>query len=427
MYNIIINSSCNLSCDYCFADDYMKKANDDNDTKKNMDLATFKQVLTYLQTSGAEYASLMGGEPTLHPDFQNFWKLAKDFNFHFSLKTNALWNPEMLKFFNEHQDDLYSFHLNVNHPKTLTAKQWDIIKFNVLNLKAKGTRIQLNIDKPDFDYQWLLDLALEANIKEVYWSLTAPIASDGESKNTFASQSLHRSEYSKRLEEFLSTAHDMGFITTGIHGPTPCLVSRELYEKMKLRGSEIDGKCLPVFDIFPDKTVHYCFPLKGILSTPTIENVSSLNKIATSFIRESMVLRSLSFPWDDCVTCPEALSGHCDGGCLAQKKLLSRKLEDAWNYFDVTVPKLTNETRIAEEFFFWKGRPQNISNDEFLLLKYTNGNLTLKDIFALIYPDYVNALTDTKRRDSFSWMVADGVRKGWLILKPHSAIEIELR
>lgn len=73
--NIILNSYCNLKCNYCFADEYM-----DETVKtpgKSMDFDYFtKEMLPRIQTAGV--INFMGGEPTLHPRFNEIFSTTLD-------------------------------------------------------------------------------------------------------------------------------------------------------------------------------------------------------------------------------------------------------------------------------------------------------------------------------------------------------------
>jgi radical SAM protein with 4Fe4S-binding SPASM domain len=64
--NIILNSYCNLKCNYCFADEYMGEAVHTPD--KSMDYDFYiDDVLP--RVKNATLINFMGGEPTLHPRF----------------------------------------------------------------------------------------------------------------------------------------------------------------------------------------------------------------------------------------------------------------------------------------------------------------------------------------------------------------------
>ena len=70
--NIILNSYCNLKCNYCFADEYMEETVRTPD--KSMDLAYFKEeVLPRVKKTSL--INFMGGEPTLHPHFKEIFEL----------------------------------------------------------------------------------------------------------------------------------------------------------------------------------------------------------------------------------------------------------------------------------------------------------------------------------------------------------------
>ncbi|NIY17062.1 MAG: radical SAM protein [Nitrospinaceae bacterium] len=66
--NIILNSYCNLKCNYCFADEYM----DENvkTPEKSMDYDFFRNEMLP-RIKNVTLINFMGGEPTLHPRFND--------------------------------------------------------------------------------------------------------------------------------------------------------------------------------------------------------------------------------------------------------------------------------------------------------------------------------------------------------------------
>jgi len=73
--NIILNSYCNLKCNYCFADEYMEETV--KTPGKSMDFDFFTaDVLPRVKT--ASLINFMGGEPTLHPRFNDILSSALD-------------------------------------------------------------------------------------------------------------------------------------------------------------------------------------------------------------------------------------------------------------------------------------------------------------------------------------------------------------
>lgn len=73
--NIILNSYCNLKCNYCFADEYMEETV--KTPGKSIDLDFFKlEMLPKIKT--APVINFMGGEPTLHPGFVEIFNATLD-------------------------------------------------------------------------------------------------------------------------------------------------------------------------------------------------------------------------------------------------------------------------------------------------------------------------------------------------------------
>ncbi len=68
--NIILNSYCNLKCNYCFADEYMEETV--RSPEKSMDLVFFNNKLLP-KIKNNLVINFMGGEPTLHPQFNDIF------------------------------------------------------------------------------------------------------------------------------------------------------------------------------------------------------------------------------------------------------------------------------------------------------------------------------------------------------------------
>ena len=66
MANLSITTVCNRTCRYCFA---RSAFNDREPNITHISLSTFQRALDFLERSGIDQARLLGGEPTLHPEF----------------------------------------------------------------------------------------------------------------------------------------------------------------------------------------------------------------------------------------------------------------------------------------------------------------------------------------------------------------------
>jgi len=84
-FRILVTEKCNLRCRYCF----------NKNIRRNIDISIndFVLICKLLANEGnIKLIKLMGGEPTLHSDFQILTKIAKDYFPHIYIFTNAFNN-----------------------------------------------------------------------------------------------------------------------------------------------------------------------------------------------------------------------------------------------------------------------------------------------------------------------------------------------
>lgn len=72
MSNIAIVNYCNLRCEYCFADDMIKNDN------LTMSIENYENLLNFILKNPFDTVGIIGGEPTLHPQFSDIIKLTKE-------------------------------------------------------------------------------------------------------------------------------------------------------------------------------------------------------------------------------------------------------------------------------------------------------------------------------------------------------------
>lgn len=324
MFNIILTSTCNLSCNYCFAEKFMgedaleKLPPDRLITKPNFDY-----ILKLLADSGVKHASLLGGEPTLHPLFNQFAKTVIEHGLWVSVKTNAMWNKSYDALFDGVDPEYLNLHVNINGPEHLNDKQWEKTKQNVREAAKKCSNIvfQLNVTSPNFQFEEILKFSKEIGINGITWSPAVPIY------NYTENDSLKKSDYSRSLTHRLMQMFE-GFAQAkipviGAHGPTPCMFTTKEREWLKENDITINSHCFPVFDIFPDLSTHYCFPLKDFQENINLKDFKSMKAVEYALQRDVQLIRPKMFPWKECVDCEFALDNSCQGGCLAASDLLS--------------------------------------------------------------------------------------------------------
>lgn len=81
-FRIYITENCNAKCPNCFNS---KIRND-----RHMDIVRFEELCKFLSNNNCTQIKIMGGEPTIHPQFSDFMKLSQTYFETVSLFTNAI-------------------------------------------------------------------------------------------------------------------------------------------------------------------------------------------------------------------------------------------------------------------------------------------------------------------------------------------------
>lgn len=101
---VYITEQCNANCPSCF--------NKSSRSKLSMDIEHFKKICTFFSSNGVKRIKIMGGEPTLHPDFDVLMTLAQNSFQQVFLFTNAI-NDGILNFKPRESDSVvynFTFH-----------------------------------------------------------------------------------------------------------------------------------------------------------------------------------------------------------------------------------------------------------------------------------------------------------------------------
>lgn len=100
--DLLITESCNAHCSYCLNANYRKQA-------AIMDKNMLFELLDFLYANGCDMVRLMGGEPTLHPNFKEIAQRCQDLFTKVIVLSNAL--SSVIKDFNPRANDgiIYNF------------------------------------------------------------------------------------------------------------------------------------------------------------------------------------------------------------------------------------------------------------------------------------------------------------------------------
>ena len=337
MANIMLTDICNLRCPYCFANEFVNKS------ANEISIENFKRALDFIATEPNAKLGLIGGEPTIHTQFAELLKIVisdpryKDV----VLFTNGV---KFEEFANELSHPKFHILLNCNSPKDIGQKAFDKMVANLdlmVNKYYMHDRVTLgiNIYKPDFDFDYILELLKKYNFQRVRMSITVPNTSE---KRDFNVKD-YFSSIKPRFKEFIYAMLSNDIMPTYDCNkmPTCVLTEKEMMEFNELitkrqRDREMRRlpplpmphvssaintdvvNCAPVVDIRQDLTAVRCFGLSDCTKVK-ISDFKSLPDLRNYYMNE---IDHYAFKFgidNECENCYRRKTLRCTGACIAFK------------------------------------------------------------------------------------------------------------
>ncbi len=315
MANISITSECNRSCPYCFAGDAYATG------VARMTREQFRNALAFAQRSGLECVRLLGGEPTLHPDFVWFVEEALARGLRVVVFSNGLMPAAVRRSLTQVPPESLSITLNVPHPSARTARE-DTALAALADL-APRVRLGFNIQSPQDEPSFLIPLVLRYRFdRTVRIGMTHPTLSG---KNGYlAFRDLRRvgamlAAFGRQaLESGLSPELDCGFV--------PCMFPPGGLQAFE-GGPTAGQSCGPIPDLLPNDTLIPCYPLASLLALPvgSQDNADACRAVMNERLAHFRRLGMLPI----CTVCDWQRAGECNGGCLARAIWRLRPSRDA--------------------------------------------------------------------------------------------------
>lgn len=328
MANVLLTQQCVRSCPYCFAKKYME-GSPDNDMLAWEDLI---YIADLFEISHEHHMSLLGGEPTLHPEFVNFILYLIERNFKLTVFTSGIMSPKKLeeaeKYLVPVDDKKLSFVCNVNSPGISTKKEIERVS-EFLKIFHSKSVLSFNIYNIDFDMNFLFEYIKKFDLKRnIRLGLAHPIP--GVANEYISAENFDT--LMERLASFLPHFESKKIAAGFDCGFPSCKFPDEILGRF-VRLSKSDSHfikfvCNPIVDIGPDMTVWSCFPLSNI-NRKSIYDFNSLLEIRDHYLKLHNTVREIETGiYDECRTCPHLETKQCSGGCIAH--IISKK-EDVQN------------------------------------------------------------------------------------------------
>lgn len=315
MANVLITRLCNRNCAYCFARDQFLVSPDNGKDQPpvHMPLNHIMDVVRFVKRSRQPVAGLMGGEPTLHPEFARIVDLFLQHQINIRLFTGGLMPPQALEYLSGLDPARIGINLNVPAPsECLTPCQRDRVNTTLTRLNT-FTSLSFTLCDAAQDLRFLVDWVVRFDTRHsIRLGLGVPsIHGEG-------NQTLDPRQYRAAAPQVLQLSRECqkhGILLSFDCGFPRCMFTDEQLSHLRRHGTRAVFACSPIVDIGVDLSVWSCFPLAAF-SQATMTDFLDREELCKHFGRQQRAYRNLGV-YDACLSCVHKQSGECSGGCLA--------------------------------------------------------------------------------------------------------------
>lgn len=326
MPNVLFTQKCTRACPYCFANKHMAESAPD-------DIISWEDLIyvaDFLQSSGERRFHILGGEPSLHPEFNAMVLYLLERGFDITVFSNGIMNRSRLEestaLFRDLPRERLTFVCNLNSPSQTPAPKGETGAARRF-LEAHGERIiaGFNIYRTDFELDFLFDLINTYGLQRtIRIGLTHPIP--GESNSSISLPDIDKVidrlfSYRDLFERLrIKPGLDCGF-------PLCRFTDDQLAWLYRNTGGKYDFGCGPVVDIGPDLSVWSCFPISNFRQRSLLEfdNLQQIHEFYAKF--HESIRTEVPGIYESCDGCRFREEKLCAGGCLAHG--LSRFKEES--------------------------------------------------------------------------------------------------
>jgi hypothetical protein len=302
MTNLVINRTCNLRCRYCFAGRPDRQRN-----QGVMSLQQLDGLLDALQRADIGEARLVGGEPTLNPQFNAMVEHALARGLRVVVFSNGLMPDAVLRLLESKSDEQVALLINTLRPQHQRSQEQRIV-LSRLGLRAT---LGFNIDHPGVELGFLVDLALEHGLSPtIRLGLAHPTVGD---TNRF----LHPRHYPAvglRILALAEQAEVAGLAVRLDCGFVPCMFPPSARGLLGDATGDLGNSCTPIPDLLASGEAIPCFPLAELSQLRL--NKPSIGQLRERFSEELAPLGQVGI-YRACRTCRDRAEGSCSGGCIA--------------------------------------------------------------------------------------------------------------
>ena len=314
MANIALLNRCNLKCPYCFANGYIESE------KGDIGRARFEELLDFCAPDGS--LGIIGGEPLLHPQFDELMEIAKD-DFRFgkiTVFTNGIFIDKHLPVF---LDGRLSLLINVNSCDDIGKSNFERMENGISLLKENGllasASVGINVYKEGQDFSSQLVLIEKFGFDRVRISVVIPQdKSEGGIPYFMRMKPTLLKLYSELARLGVSPCYDCNAIPECVFTADERRLLGSLPFANDFEREIFMGKrsvCSPVIDIYPDKTATRCFGCYD-MKRVKIDGFETIGDLRNYFFKEIDARLVHNYASPRCAECYKNKVFGCFGGCL---------------------------------------------------------------------------------------------------------------
>ena len=318
MANILLTNVCNRSCPYCFASEKVEHDGDiaqPTDAKASVaesdeyiSLENFQYALDFLKRSHSGVISLLGGEPTLHPQFETIMEMADAMDMGIKIFSNGLMPEKKAELLASMEK--VRVVVNINEPDRTPEPQWKRANRTLEILGTNGS-LSFNIYRTDCDMRFLVDTILRNKLEPVIrFGLAMPILG---ADNVHIAMKDYRT-IGKQLVEFSHLCNPYNIAVNMDCGFVMCMFAPEEIGPLIYNGADVNFVCSPIIDISPDLKVWSCFALSQVENL-SLRDFDNRNQIVNHYLEKFGAYRNMG-GMDECLECPQLQRQKCTGGCI---------------------------------------------------------------------------------------------------------------
>jgi radical SAM protein with 4Fe4S-binding SPASM domain len=310
MPNVLLTTGCNRSCSYCFAREKMAGTG-----ALHMSLEDVRKVIAFLKQSDSMRFRVMGGEPTLHPNFAEIVALALRDGLRVDVLSNATWREDCVELFARIPPGRIYFLLNVDHPDRYSLRQWARIERNIAALpERRNVTLSFNIFEREPRADYIFDLTRRFGIRMIRMSFSLPALGAANRWLDLAAYA----DLTPFILDFVRRARDER-VSVRLDNAVPlCIFDPAQAGELLLEGVldlRRNSRCEPVVDIGPDLTVWCCFCISKLYNRK-LEDFADLQELEEYYRGVLGRFQTQLVPMEECRECRYRELWGCQGGCI---------------------------------------------------------------------------------------------------------------